>query len=66
MDFVGVLDRVDAFLTERGWRFALVGGVALAAYGIAGTDQDEVRGYFQKAGLLDKWGEIAHGRRSKS
>lgn len=33
MDFVGVLDRVDAFLTERGWRFALVGGVALAVYG---------------------------------
>jgi len=33
MDFVGVLDRVDAFLTSKGWRFALVGGVALAAYG---------------------------------
>lgn len=33
MDFAGVLDRVDAFLTGRGWRFALVGGVALAVYG---------------------------------
>lgn len=33
MDFAGVLDRVDAFLTERGWRFALAGGVALAVYG---------------------------------
>lgn len=33
MDFVGVLDRVDAFLTSKGWRFALVGGVALAVYG---------------------------------
>jgi hypothetical protein len=33
MDFAGVLDRVDGFLTERGWRFALVGGVALAVYG---------------------------------
>ena len=33
MDFVGVLDRVDAFLTARGRRFALVGGVALAVYG---------------------------------
>ncbi len=33
MDFVGVLGRVDAFLTGHGWRFALVGGVALAAYG---------------------------------
>lgn len=33
MDFVGVLERVDAFLTERGWRFALAGGVALAVYG---------------------------------
>ena len=33
VDFVGVLDRVDAFLTERGWRFAVAGGVALAVYG---------------------------------
>jgi hypothetical protein len=33
MDFVGVLDRVDGFLTGHGWRFALVGGVALAVYG---------------------------------
>lgn len=33
MDFVGVLDRVDAFLTGHGWRFALIGGVALAVYG---------------------------------
>ena len=33
MDFVGVLDRVNAFLTSGGWRFALVGGVALAVYG---------------------------------
>ncbi len=33
MDFAGVLDRVDAFLTARGWRFALAGGVALAVYG---------------------------------
>jgi len=33
VDFVGVLDRVDAFLTERGWCFAVAGGVALAVYG---------------------------------
>jgi hypothetical protein len=33
MDFVGVLDRIDAFLSSHGWRFALVGGVALAVYG---------------------------------
>jgi hypothetical protein len=33
MDFAGVLDRVEAFLTERHWRFALAGGVALAVYG---------------------------------
>lgn len=33
MDFAGVLDRVEAFLTERRWRFALAGGVALAVYG---------------------------------
>lgn len=33
MDFAGVLGRVETFLTERHWRFALVGGVALAVYG---------------------------------
>lgn len=33
MDFAGVLGRVEAFLTERHWRFALAGGVALGVYG---------------------------------
>jgi len=33
MDFAGVLDRVETFLAERHWRYALVGGVALAVYG---------------------------------
>lgn len=28
-----MLDRVEAFLTERHWRFAVAGGVALAVYG---------------------------------
>jgi hypothetical protein len=33
MDFVRVLNRIDAVLTTRGSRYALAGGVALAAYG---------------------------------
>jgi len=33
MDFAGVLERVEAFLTERHWRFAVAGGVALGVYG---------------------------------
>lgn len=32
MDFIRVLDRIDAVLTTRGSRYALAGGVALAAY----------------------------------
>jgi hypothetical protein len=33
VNFVGALDRVDAVLAAGGWRSAVVGGVALAAYG---------------------------------
>lgn len=40
MDFSGVLDRITSFLVERRQPFALVGGVALAAYGIARTTLD--------------------------
>jgi hypothetical protein len=40
MDFSGVLDRIASFLRERRQPFALVGGVALAAYGIARTTLD--------------------------
>lgn len=40
MDFGAVLRRVAAFMDERGFRFALIGGVALAAYGLARTTLD--------------------------
>jgi hypothetical protein len=33
VDFARELDEVRAFLVDRGFRFAVVGGVALAAYG---------------------------------
>jgi hypothetical protein len=33
VNFVGVLDRVEAALATGGWRSAVAGGVALAAYG---------------------------------
>jgi len=34
MDFGGVLETVTAFLEEKDFRYAVVGGVALAAYGL--------------------------------
>ena len=101
MDFAGVLDRVEAFLTERGGPFALAGGVALAVYGNPRLTLDldivteaeaqealvawmESAGYatlhrssgfsnhrhpspdrgrvdFMKAGLVEKWEELARG-----
>ncbi len=33
VDFAGELDAVRAFLTQEGYRLAVIGGVALAAYG---------------------------------
>lgn len=40
MDFAATLESVGGFLAERGYRSALVGGVALAAYGLARTTLD--------------------------
>lgn len=40
MDFASVLDRIAGFLAPRGARWALVGGVGLAALGIARTTLD--------------------------
>ena len=40
MDFGAVLRRVSVFLNGKGFRFALIGGVALAAYGLARTTLD--------------------------
>src|SRR5260370_22008232 len=39
VDFGAVLRRVSAFLNDQGYRFALIGGVALAAYGSARTTE---------------------------
>jgi hypothetical protein len=40
VDFGAVLRMVSAFLDGKGYRFALIGGVALAAYGLARTTLD--------------------------
>src|SRR6202043_4171225 len=40
VDFGAVLRVVSAFLDDKGYRFALIGGVALAAYGLARTTLD--------------------------
>lgn len=40
MDFAATLESVRAFLASRGYRQALVGGVAMAAYGLARTTLD--------------------------
>lgn len=40
MDFGTVLRTVSPFLAGRAYRFALIGGVALAAYGLARTTLD--------------------------
>ncbi len=40
MDFGAVLRRLTPFLAERGFRFAMIGGVALAAYGLMRTTLD--------------------------
>jgi hypothetical protein len=40
VDFGAVLRSISGFLAGRGYRFALIGGVALAAYGLARTTLD--------------------------
>ncbi len=40
MDFAAVLERIAGYLSARGQPYAVVGGVALAAYGIARTTLD--------------------------
>ncbi len=68
MDFVGVLDRVDAFLTARGRRFALVGGVALAVYGnprltldldiVTEAEGQEALGFSNHLHSSREWGRV--------
>src|SRR5262245_21933378 len=87
VDFARELDEVRTLLTQRGFRVAVIGGVALAAYGnprltldldvvtdAAAQDAlvemmealrldrvniEEARGYFVRAGLEEKWHELA-------
>lgn len=40
MDFAAVLESVRAFLEQGGWRYALGGGLAMAAYGLPRTTLD--------------------------
>ncbi len=40
MDFATVLGVVSGFLEEKGFRYAVIGGVALAAYGLPRTTLD--------------------------
>lgn len=40
MNFARVLEEVSTFLDGKGYRYALIGGVALAAYGFARTTLD--------------------------
>jgi hypothetical protein len=40
VDFAAVLASLRAFLEERAWRNALVGGLAMAAYGLPRTTLD--------------------------
>lgn len=40
MDFASVLESLRAFLEQRGWRYALGGGLAMAAYGLPRTTLD--------------------------
>lgn len=40
MDFAAVLETVSEFLNGKGFRYAVIGGVALAAYGLSRTTLD--------------------------
>lgn len=62
MDFVRELDEIQAFLGARGLRFAVIGGVALSAYGhprmtldldvvTEGAAQDEVVAFMESRGF---------------
>jgi len=40
MDFVAVLELVGGFLEGRGYPWAVIGGLAMAAYGVPRTTMD--------------------------
>lgn len=61
MDFGSALRTVAGFLEERGYRYAVIGGVALAAYGLPRTTEDldfvvEARGQDELIGFLESLG----------
>jgi len=55
MDFARVIDAVSTFLSDRGHPFAVIGGVAVAAYGMVRTtfDVDAVTSRDAQAGLVE-------------
>jgi hypothetical protein len=61
VDFGRELDEIGAFLATSGFPWAVVGGVALAAYGH--PRMAEVRGYFERHGLMERWHEIERSLR---
>lgn len=68
MDFGRTFRDIETELVGRPIRVAVVGEIALAAsqdmadiahlVRLDGVDREEVRGYFVKAGLEDKWREL--------
>ena len=91
MDFARVLESVCGFLDQRGFRYAVIEGLGLAAYGmrpehlaamkvlamkndpartfqeltdirfllkLPGVDADEVRDYFERHGLEERYSEL--------
>lgn len=71
MNFGTVLALVTDFLNEQGYRHALIGGIALAAYGLPrttidadlivtmpGVDRREIQDYFERQGFKDRYDEL--------
>jgi hypothetical protein len=65
MDFARNLEDLKSFLDARQYRWALIGGVALADLAdirhlalLPGVDHDEIRSQFERHGLLDRYREL--------
>jgi hypothetical protein len=69
MDFQKALAAIAAYLEEHDRRYALVGALALAAYGhpratldldlvVELESQDEIRHYFEQHGLRERFDDL--------
>ena len=70
MEFARVLREITEYLDSQSHRYALIGGHALAAYGLSrstldldlvvdsGTDRARVRDYFEQHGLISEFKEV--------